>query len=162
MVRHREEAVTERIASRGGHVGEKARTEMSKEVLILSRRGPLCDSLQSVLATAPWVEAVHMAEDLLSALRMVTQYRLALVIIVDDLPADGISMVLKRIQSEGSYSRSLVLAEGSQQRQEALTLGADAALLKGFPAAKLLRVIERLVTRPLQPDGSEVPGMVKL
>jgi DNA-binding NarL/FixJ family response regulator len=162
MVRHREEAVTERIASRGEHVGEKVRTEMSKEVLILSRRGPLCDSLQSVLVTVPWVEAVHMAEDLLSALRMVTQYRLALVIIVDDLPADGISIVLKRIRSEGASSRSLVLAKDSQQRQEALTLGADAALLRGFPAAKLLRVIERLVTKSPRPDGSDVPGMGKL
>jgi DNA-binding NarL/FixJ family response regulator len=103
-----------------------------------------------------------MAEDLLSASRMVTQYRPALVIVVDDLPADGVSMVLKGIQSEGSFCRSLVLAEDSQQRQEALTLGADAALLKGFPAAKLLRVIERLVTKSPKPDGSGVPGKGKL
>lgn len=129
------------------HVKPTAGKGMSNAVLILAQQGPLRDSLRSLLAAAPWIEAVHLSEDVLSAARMITLYRPALVLVADDLPADGVSMVLRWIKSEGSCSRSLVLAEDSQQRQEALTLGADAALLKGFPAAGLFKVVERLVTR---------------
>lgn len=139
-------------------VDEKAQTRTDRAVLILSKQGPLRDSLRSLLATAPWIGAVHLAENLLSALRIVTLYRPALVLIVDDLPADSVPMILSWIKSEGSPSWTLILADNGEQRRRALALGADEALLKGFPAAKLFQVIERLVARPHQPDGSGLAG----
>jgi DNA-binding NarL/FixJ family response regulator len=149
-----EETVTELRQIWGENVKPTAGKGMNSAVLILARQGPLRDSLRSFLAAAPWIEAVHLSEDVLSAVRMITLHRPALVLVADDLPADGVSMVLRWIKSEGSCSRSLVLAEDSQQRQEALTLGADAALLKGFPAAGLFKIIERLVTRPAKSEAS--------
>jgi len=143
----REETVTEQIQIWRESVSQVAKKGMSGAVLILAKQGPLRDSLRSLLVAAPWIEAVHLSEDVLSAARMITLYKPALVLVADDLPADGVSMVLRWIKIEGSCSRALVLAEDSQQRQEALTLGADAALLKGFPAAGLFKIIERLVTR---------------
>jgi CheY-like chemotaxis protein len=153
-----EETGTEQTRVWGKCVDEMARTRTNGAVLILSKRGPLCDSLQSFLATASWIEGVYVADTVQSALQAVTLHRPALVLIAEDLPAGGISTVLQWIEAEGSCSRSLVLAEDGERRQRALTLGADAALLKGFPAAKLLRVIERLVTTPHNPDGLRIPG----
>ncbi len=152
-----EETVTEQTRIWGERVERVAEKPMGREVLILARRGPVRDSLRSLLETAPWIEAVRVVEDTLSAFIMVTLHRPALVIVVDDLPADGLSALLRWIKTEGSYSRFLVLAEDSRQREQALSLGADTALLKGFPAADLFRVIEKLVTRPYEPDGSRLP-----
>jgi DNA-binding NarL/FixJ family response regulator len=143
----------------GERVNEMVEMETTGTVLIVSKHRPLRDSLQSLLVTAPQVRALHVADDVLSALRVITLHRPDLVLIVDDLRREGASMVLRWIKAEGSCSRSLVLTEDGERQQRALTLGADAALLKGFPAAKLLRVIERLVTEPHNSDGSELSGM---
>ena len=143
----------------GERVDKMAETETTGTVLILSKHKPLRDSLQSLVVTAPQVGTVHIADDVLSALRAITLHRPDLVLIVDDLRREGVSMVLRWIKTEGSCSRSLVLTEDGERRQRALTLGADAVLLKGFPAPRLLQAIERLVTEQHNSDGSELPGL---
>jgi DNA-binding NarL/FixJ family response regulator len=162
MMGCREETVTEQRQIWGEHVKPTVEKRINSAVLILAKQGPLRDSLRSLLAAAPWIEAVHLSEDVLSAARMITLYRPALVLVADDLPADGVSMVLRWIKVEGSCGRSLVLAEDSQRRQEALTLGADAALLKGFPAAGLFKIVETLVTKSAKSEASRAWGLGEL
>jgi DNA-binding NarL/FixJ family response regulator len=87
---------------------------------------------------------------------MVTLYRPALVLIVDDLPADSVPMVLSWIRSEGSHSRTIVLTEDGERRRRALASGADAALLKGFLAPRLFQVIESLAHTSHSPGGSRL------
>jgi DNA-binding NarL/FixJ family response regulator len=96
---------------------------------------------------------------MLPALRAITLHRPALVLIVDDLPEDDVPMILSWIRSEGSHCRTLVLTESSERRWRALGLGADAALLTGFPAARLFRVVERLAHESTNPDKVELAGI---
>jgi DNA-binding NarL/FixJ family response regulator len=44
-----------------------------------------------------------------------------------------------------SRTRSIVLVEDSRQQQEAQAAGADVALIKGYPAAKLTATIQELL-----------------
>ncbi len=123
-----------------------------REVLILAAQGALRASLRSLLLAAPWLGTVAVAEDVPSVLPMVVLRRPALVIILDSLPGE-VEAVLRWTRRKGSRCRSLVLVQDSAQRKEALELGADMALLRGFPAAELYQIIEQLV---LDLDGPRV------
>jgi DNA-binding NarL/FixJ family response regulator len=53
--------------------------------------------------------------------------------------------VLGQIKTLWPEIRCVVLADDVWQQEEAMTLGADIVLLKGFPPAKLAETIEAIV-----------------
>ena len=55
--------------------------------------------------------------------------------------------VLKEIKASWPSMRCIALADDVQQQQEAEAAGADAVLIKGFPAAKLVATIEGLLSQ---------------
>ena len=115
-------------------------------VLIVAKPGPLRDSLRTFLLTLPQVEMVNVVEDVPSALGIIAAHSPGLVLIDTDLSYDEVLTALRRIKAEGSQIRCLVLADDRQQQEEAEVAGADIVLFKGFPAAKLFGVIEKLVS----------------
>ena len=114
-------------------------------VLIAGRPSRMRDSLYILLKTIPGIDIIGYADDGSSALRMVADHRPALVLLDANLPGEGFSALLKRIKGNGFRSRCLVLADNVQQRREAQAAGADATLVKGYPAVKLFETIERLL-----------------
>lgn len=131
-------------------------TKGSTMVMILAEPGPLRDSLRAFLLTSPQIEAVDLVDDAPSALGVVIEHRPALVLVDAGLSDNGDLTALRQIKTEGFQSRCLVLADDIQQKQRAEAAGADVALLKGFPAAKLFEIVERLL--PEQKEIKQCPN----
>jgi DNA-binding NarL/FixJ family response regulator len=113
--------------------------------LIVGRPGFLQDSLRSLLLMVPGVERVLLARDVAAAKRALEEHRPRLVLLEADLPGEGSSSLVRWIKGEGNRCRCLVLADDVQQQRKARAAGADLVLLKGFPAAKLLQVVEGML-----------------
>ena len=121
---------------------------MSKQVtlvLIVAQPGPLRNSLQALVTTMSQIEIVAEVNDTSAMLRMGDSLQPILVLLDASLPQNEVLPALKRIQEEWSQTRTIVLVENFQQQQEVKQAGADVALIKGFPAAKLAAIIEVLL-----------------
>ena len=108
--------------------------------------GPLRHVLYTLLLAMPQVKSVAQTDDATSTLQAITEHHPVLVLLDASLPGNGTITVVKKIKADGFLSRCLVLADNKEQQQTLLAAGADGALLKGFPAAKLLEIIEQLVS----------------
>jgi DNA-binding NarL/FixJ family response regulator len=127
------------------HRGDKAEHDIS--VLIAARPGRMRDSLLAVLKSVPRVSVVGQADCGASALSMIAVSRPALALLDTNLPDGEVTAVLEQIKTLEPRCRCLVLADEMRQLRDAVSAGADAALLKGFPAARLFEVIENLMGR---------------
>ena len=94
--------------------------------------------------TLPQIETVRLTDDVPSAVQAVTESTPALVLVDASLP-DSVSAVLAQVRDNGRRPRYLVLVDDRQQQRDAVAAGADVALLKGFPAAELFEIVERLI-----------------
>jgi DNA-binding NarL/FixJ family response regulator len=121
------------------------KTDRNASILIAARPCRMRDSLRFLLKTVPGIEIVGQADDSASALRMVTEHHPMLVLLDTNLPGEGVSTVVRQIKANGSQSRCLVLAGDAWQQREARDAGADVALLKGFPAARLVEAVGELL-----------------
>ena len=122
---------------------------MPKQVtlgLIVAQHGPLRNSLQALLTTMPQIEIVAETNTPSALLRMGQGIQPDIVLLDASLPDQAIWAALKQMQGEWSHTRTIVLVEDSDQQQQAKDAGADVALLKGFPAAKLAGIIEGLLS----------------
>ncbi len=118
---------------------------MSKQVtlaLIVARPGPLRNSLLALMTTMPQIEILAETSDPSALLRMGTEIQPHVVLLDADLPEEQVCAALRQINKEWSQTRSIVLVKDSQQQQTVQAAGADVALLKGYPAAKLIAAIE--------------------
>jgi DNA-binding NarL/FixJ family response regulator len=123
---------------------------MSKQVtlaLIVAKPGPLRNSLQALMTTMPQIEILAETSDPTALLRMGAEIQPHVVLMDADLPEAQVCAALRQIKAEWSQTRSIVLVEDSQQQQLAQAAGADVALLKGHPAAKLVATIEALLSQ---------------
>ena len=121
---------------------------MPKQVtlaLIVARPGPLRNSLQSLMTTIPQIEILAETSDPSALLRMGAGIQPDVVLLDASLPEEQVWAALRQIKEEWCHTRSIVLVEDSQQQQEMEAAGADVALLKGYPAAKLIATIEELL-----------------
>ena len=114
--------------------------------LIATRSGPLLDSLVALMTTMDQVNAVLIAEDGASALRMMAQHRPALVVIETDLPAEEGHVPLQEIKTRWPQTRCIALVEDIEQQQEAESAGADVVLIVGFPPARFIAAVEELLS----------------
>jgi DNA-binding NarL/FixJ family response regulator len=121
---------------------------MPKQVtlaLIVARPGPLRNSLQSLMTTMPQIEILAETSDPSALLRMGAGIQPDVVLLDASLPEEQVWAALRQIKEEWCRTRSIALVEDSQQQQEIEAAGADIALLKGYPAAKLIAAIEELL-----------------
>jgi DNA-binding NarL/FixJ family response regulator len=115
--------------------------------LIATRPGPLQNGLVALMTTMPQVNAVIVAEEAVSALRMIAEHLPTLVLLEMALPGEETRTVLKQIKAAWPLTRCIVLANDVRQQQEAKAAGADVVLLKGFSAAKLIATVEELLSQ---------------
>jgi DNA-binding NarL/FixJ family response regulator len=110
--------------------------------LIVAGAGGLRDGLRALLTTVPQVEAVGQADDNLSALRMVSEYRPALVLLDSDLLSDEVWTVLKGNQGPVASGPVHRPDRGMPWRQQVAKATDDDATLP--PAGKLFATLEKL------------------
>jgi len=123
---------------------------MPKQVtlaLIVARPGPLRNSLQALMTTMPQIEILAETSDPSALLRMGAGIKPDVVLLDASLPQEQVWPALQQIKEEWSQTRSIVLVEDSQQQQKAQAAGADVALLKGYPATRLVATIEGLLSQ---------------
>jgi DNA-binding NarL/FixJ family response regulator len=115
--------------------------------LIVAEPGPLRDGLQVLVTAIPRVEVVGRAGDVALALRLLAEHRPTLVLLDASLRGDGDWSTLRRIKLELPQVRCIALVDDAREQERARSAGAAAAVLKGFPAAKLVEAIETLLPR---------------
>ncbi len=123
---------------------------MPKQVtlaLIVARPGPLRNSFRALMTTMPQIEILAETTDPSTLLRMEGEIQPDVVLLDGDRPEEQIWAALRQIKEKWAQTRSIVLVEDSQRQQQAQAAGADVALIKGYPAAKLIAAIEGLLSQ---------------
>jgi two-component system response regulator DevR len=115
-------------------------------ILIVARQGHLREGVEALMATVSRVQIVGKVEAASSALRLVFERRPDLLLLDAGLPEDESWSVLRYCRIEHPELRCIVLADDAEQVQEARAAGADAVFLKGFPADKFVKTVERLLS----------------
>lgn len=132
---------------------------MPKQVtlaVIVARPGPLRSSLRALMTTVPRIEILAETADPSALLRMGAEMRPNVVLLDASLPEEQVRAALRQIRAEWSQTRSIILVEDSHQQRKVRAAGADVALIKGYPAAKLIAAIEGL----LAPENGEAPMQI--
>jgi DNA-binding NarL/FixJ family response regulator len=128
-------------------MGREEMTKGCTSALIVAKPGPLRDSLQALMAAMPQIEAAYEVNDLASSAEMTFACGPTLVLLDCSLNGGDTWMAVRRAKAKWPQARCILLANDVQQHQEAEAAGADAVLLKGFPAASLVATIVRLLPR---------------
>lgn len=123
---------------------------MTRPVLIVSRPGPLRESLQALLATVLPAGAIEVVDDTATALTMVAKDRPALVVLDFDPSDDSVWELLSRIQVTHPRIRCVVLVDDMQQRERVLSFCAEEVVMKGCRAEQLSATIRHTMFE----DGS--------
>jgi DNA-binding NarL/FixJ family response regulator len=114
--------------------------------LIAAKPGRMRDCLHALLKAVSHIQVIGCADDGASALKLVIEHEPDLVLLDTNLAEAQAYLVLEQIKATRPQTRCIVLADTAQQRQLAEAAGADAALIKGYRAARLAEVIENLAS----------------
>ncbi|MCP4166735.1 MAG: response regulator transcription factor [Chloroflexi bacterium] len=118
-------------------------TRKSILALVVSSSGSIQDGLLALMTTIPSISAVLVAEDVNSTLRMIEYHQPALIIL--DMSLLKVQDVIKEIKTHWPHIRLITLAEDILQQEEAKASGSDSVLIMGFPAQKLVDIIENSI-----------------
>lgn len=114
-------------------------------VVIAARPDRMRDSLEILLESNPWIKIVGLTDERISALELISQLHPALMILDTNIPNNGTWLaLLKQVKREIPQTQCLLLSDTTQKQQMARKAGADAVLMKGFPAEKLFATITKL------------------
>lgn len=128
---------------------------MSKNItlaLVITKPGHLWNGLQSLLRTVPQIEIIAEAQDPSVLLKMGNEIHPELILIDASIFDETNWTSITKIKAEWPRTRIVVLTENDLQRQSAKEAGADIMLPKGFPAAKLVNLIEDSLIQKSQDD----------
>jgi DNA-binding NarL/FixJ family response regulator len=123
-------------------------------MLVVAGPGSLQTGLLAMMTTISRVQAVLVAEEPPRALKMIADHRPALVLLDMALLGEEAGPVLEQITTRWPSTRCIVLADDVQQQREAEASGAEAVLIKGYPAAKLIETIERQLSQEVEDAGA--------
>jgi two-component system response regulator DegU len=126
---------------------QKRMTKSQTRALIVTHRESLQNGLQALVMSIPQVDIIDQVDNGAQALQIIQEHRPDLVLLDTNLPNDEEWQMLERIKTLWPEIRCVVLADDVRQQREAVTLGADLVLLKGFPPAKLVETIETIVAK---------------
>ena len=113
--------------------------------LIMARPGPLRDALQALVTAMPQLDVVEETSDLPSALGEGRE-QLPILVLLDSALARGeICTTVSQTKARWPAARCVFLADDVQQSMEAEAAGADAVLLKGDSATRLIATLVRLL-----------------
>ena len=119
--------------------------ESQTRALIVTHRESLQNGLQALVMSIPQVDIIGQVDNGARALQIIQEHHPGLVLLDTNLPNSEEWQMLEQIKTLWPEIQCVVLADDVQQQREAMTLGADLVLLKGFPPAKLAETIEALV-----------------
>lgn len=124
--------------------------------LVVAKPNHLWNGLRALLRTVPQIEIIAEIRDPAILLKMGTELQPDLALLDASLFGEEILTAIAKIRREWSKTKCVVLVEDSQHRQAAYGAGADYVLIKGFPAASLVAIIEELLSQ------SESDSQIKL
>lgn len=137
------------------------KTVSTPVILIVAEPGDLQAGLQVLLAKLPDVEILAASGES-AALNAMNRHRPSLLILDVDVAGSQSPALLNQIKGRWSDIRCLVLLNQVGEQQAALSGGADAALIKGFPAARLVPVVEGLLrAENVKPTTLELKKEIK-
>lgn len=113
--------------------------------LVIAQPGPLRNSLMTLLSTLPKIEIVAEANDFSMLNRIGTDWQPDLIVLEACAPVNGLPKALEQINRTWTRTRAIVLVDTKEQHQQAVAAGADAVLMKGFRADRLVEIIEMLL-----------------
>jgi len=113
--------------------------------LVVARPGRLRDGWRALLLATGPIERVSLADDTSTAMCMAGTLNPKLVLVDVEAFGDEARTLFARIKAQQPACRCVALTRDTQRPEEARFAGADAALVKGFPAAGLFETIRRLL-----------------
>jgi DNA-binding NarL/FixJ family response regulator len=122
--------------------------------LIVSNAGSLQNGLQALLTTIPQIDPVLADKDLSTVLKLVENHQPALTIL--DMSIPEVKEAIRQIKELCPQIHLIVLVNNVKEQKDVEELGVDRVLLKGFPAQKLVDIIEKLI----DPRGSTSPNSI--
>jgi DNA-binding NarL/FixJ family response regulator len=128
--------------------------------LVVAKPGHLWTGLQSLLRTVPQIEIIAEAQDPSVLLKIGTEMHPELVLLDASLFDEDAWTAVTKIKGEWPHMHCVVLVDDDLQRKSAQVAGADLVLTKGFPAAKLVALIEDLLSQRennnrIEPDSKD-------
>lgn len=111
----------------------------SKQVLIVTESPSFQAGLLALLTAVPGANAV-CDHDARSATRNIADFDLILLDM--SIQERNVLKLLQQLRTGNIATRTIVFSDDVQQRGLAVEAGADLALLKGYPAAQLVKIIE--------------------
>lgn len=122
---------------------------MGASALIIAQPGPLRDGLEALVGTMPQVGSVEVMGEVASACGATFNQCPALVLLDAHLTDDDVWLAVRRVKRKWPGARTIVLAGSVEQQEAAEAAGADAVLLQGLPAGRLVAAIVRLLPQPV-------------
>jgi DNA-binding NarL/FixJ family response regulator len=116
----------------------------SLSTVLTSVSGVAEQSLRAMLASLPAIQIVGTASGCLSALQLVRDRQVDLVVIDANLPFEDVQVFLQQLRRDGLAIHALVLAATSGQVREALNAGADIALRRDASLGQLGAAVDTL------------------
>ena len=114
----------------------------SNLTLVVISPGDLQNGILALMTTIPQLGTVLVAEDIKSTLRMIKNHQPTLVIM--DTSLTQACEVIRKIKMQWHQTHVIALVEDIEQQKDAAASGADRVLIKGFPALKLVEIVEDL------------------
>jgi DNA-binding NarL/FixJ family response regulator len=122
------------------------------QALILARPGPLRDALKTLLASIPGIVVLAGASAAVWPSAAV-RTRPDLVLMDADLYGDEEWSTLRRVKDQWPGARFVLLTDDGRKLLAGQAVQADAVVMKGMPAAKLVGVLEGLVLTMREQEG---------
>ena len=110
--------------------------------LVITKPNHLWSGLQSLLRTVPQIEIIAEAHDPSVLIKISTEMHPNLILLDASILDDTAWTAVSKIKAERPRTKFIALLENVQQQQSAQLAGVDTLLPKGFPAAKLVNLIE--------------------
>jgi len=110
--------------------------------LVVANSGSLQNGLLALITTLPQIKSSLVAEDVVSALKLIEVHQPALVILDEDqlMAQDAI----KEIHAKWPKIHIIALSSDISLENNLKILGADVVLVKGFTVKKLIDELEKL------------------
>jgi len=126
--------------------------------LVIAKPGHLWNGLQSLLRTVSQIEIIAEAQDPSVLVKMGTEMHPELILLDASIFDETAWAAITKIKAKWPQTKFVVLTENEPQRQSAQDAGADILLPKGFPAAKLVALIEDLLIQNTQDETPAKSG----
>jgi len=115
--------------------------------LIMARAGRMRDGLQVLLATAPQIARVDLADNASDLFDIVRNTTPLLVVLDTNLTDTRILAALKTIKQVQPDTRCLVIIDNLYRQMAVKDAGADGVLLRGFSAIEFFEMVKAMLAQ---------------